>query len=354
MRTKIKILACLMISALFVGCLDVLEEPIPATTLPTELISGSPVITVEADTVATLSALPLEAGLVGEWKIISDNGNLCRIQSTTSPTSKIYGKFGQDYTLRWTVKNGEDSVHNDIQVRFLGIYTDPRDNQQYKLTKIGNQIWMAENFRYAANIADTLYYNKDANYGPTYGGLYTLPEALALAPQGWRLPNAADVALLVKTVQTQGRNTLVVPSVVGFNGKEATALKADTAGFAANMKWNPASAKGINYFGLNICPAGMSTFTKTDTKTVATNTTVTTSTFVFSGSQTGAYIWCADLTGDVPPRQQHLQMTSAAGFTSLTNTVVAPVITNTPSTGTPVTIKTVTTTYRRSVRYLKY
>lgn len=61
-------------------------------------------------------------------------------------------------------------------------WTDPRDGQSYQLTKVGDMIWMAENFRY--ELEGSLASEKNIEYGR----FYTWEQAITACPKGWHLP----------------------------------------------------------------------------------------------------------------------------------------------------------------------
>lgn len=94
----------------------------------------------------------------------------------------------------------------------LGQFIDSRDNHIYKTIKIGDQIWLAENFAYlprtcapdSVNCGVWIYNFKGSDLVDakntleykTYGALYNWEKAILLAPEGWHLPSDEEWKIL--------------------------------------------------------------------------------------------------------------------------------------------------------------
>lgn len=112
-----------------------------------------------------------------------------------------------------------------------GTFTDPRDGYTYKTIKIGNQVWMAENFQLKCH--DSM--STDSHYGK----LYTLGSALNAHPKGWHLPTLVEFEELENWI-----NSHTISSV-------ACALRAKT-----DWREYEDTPRGSDEFGFSALPAG--------------------------------------------------------------------------------------------------
>ena len=72
-----------------------------------------------------------------------------------------------------------------------GTFTDSRDNQSYKLVKIGNQVWMAQNLNFNTG-KDCWCYEETSDNCKLYGRLYSWDATLDACPEGWHLPSDTE------------------------------------------------------------------------------------------------------------------------------------------------------------------
>jgi len=123
-------------------------------------------------------------------------------------------------------------------------FTDPRDGQTYKTVKIGNQVWLAENFRY--NCDGSYAYDDDKKNVKSYGRLYTWEAAMNCAPKGWHLPTKEEFDQLESWVDAH------------TDGAVGTALKSTTDDWKDDEEYEDYedTPKGTDEFGFCALPAG--------------------------------------------------------------------------------------------------
>ncbi|ACX75203.1 putative lipoprotein [Fibrobacter succinogenes subsp. succinogenes S85] len=139
-----------------------------------------------------------------------------------------------------------------------GEMTDSRDGQVYKIVKIGEQVWMAQNLNYEA--ATSYCYNDGAEYCEKYGRLYTWAASVdksekecglgnecnlasgnirGICPDGWYLPSGADFETLIKAVGGEKGAGAKLKSLSGWR---------DDGGVSGN---------GTDTFGFSALPVGV-------------------------------------------------------------------------------------------------
>ncbi|MBR6855088.1 MAG: hypothetical protein IKN03_06805 [Fibrobacter sp.] len=104
-------------------------------------------------------------------------------------------------------------------------FKDPRDGHTYRIVKIGNHNWLAENLTYKTR--GSYCYNDDNENCHKYGRLYTWKAAMNACPTGWRLPDRKDWNFLSKYLGASKKN--------GFRVKQA----GQRICFGNNEMWSP-------------------------------------------------------------------------------------------------------------------
>jgi len=100
------------------------------------------------------------------------------------------------------------------------------DGNVYATIKIGEQWWMAENFKATRAADGTLLngvyaYDDNENNVAEYGRLYTNNAALNGAPNGWHLPTLQEWEILIAYLGNDAGTKLKVGGSSGFEGKLA-------------------------------------------------------------------------------------------------------------------------------------
>lgn len=121
-----------------------------------------------------------------------------------------------------------------------GTFTDSRDGTVYKTVQIGDQVWMAEYLRYAADGATLCYDNLEENC-TKYGMLYPAAPPTdsteeghiqSYCPDGWRLPSIDEFRAMAAVI---GPSYSIIKSTEG---------------------WSEDAGNGTNEYGLDIMPGG--------------------------------------------------------------------------------------------------
>ncbi len=160
--------------------------------------------------------------------------------------------------------NEDEEIANNIL--YAGLFTDSRDNHEYKWVKIGEQTWMAENLAYlpAVNCVkpDSTYlphyyiYGYDdtnvkiaittSNYN-MYGVLYDWKAAMKACPKGWHLPSDTEWKHLEKSLgMTQTQADDIFPA---YRGTDQGSKMKNTVGWINN-------GNGTNISGFSALPGG--------------------------------------------------------------------------------------------------
>ena len=102
-------------------------------------------------------------------------------------TITAYERYLRDFPSGRYISQAKESI-SKLQ---SGIFTDPRDGQEYRWVRIGEQVWMAENLNYATRSGSWCYDNQTGNCN-RYGRLYNWETARNVCPAGWHLPSDAE------------------------------------------------------------------------------------------------------------------------------------------------------------------
>jgi uncharacterized protein (TIGR02145 family) len=139
-----------------------------------------------------------------------DEKNPYEIRSNTNELSQYYeNEFVCNPDGRWSLvrmREIQSPVFEEIQ--------DKADGEHYKVMKIGDKQWMAENLRRKSNAFNkrndisysTCYDEKQSNCD-SYGLLYEWNAAAQLCPEGYKLPSISDVKALLHFYGGEGKES---------------------------------------------------------------------------------------------------------------------------------------------------
>ena len=214
------------------------------TPIPSDILLGDTNFEL-FDNTFILNGRELAKGLEGSWSVLESTDSYL-ITDSSDPKSEFKGSLLGQYKLRWTVSNGVEVKSADISIKIVG-FTDSRDGIKYKVVRVGNQFWMAENLKtqkyqngdlinngstvgdYSTETEPKYWfaYNDDLNNINDYGRLYTwyvVNDSRKICPVGWHIPSDSEWNLLgenlgMTPVQIQQIDD--ISNIVGGKIKEA-------------------------------------------------------------------------------------------------------------------------------------
>ena len=176
----------------------------------------------------------------------SNNSDDIESSDSEIPTS---GSSGDDNS------SGSESEHSSASIApgvTEGTFTDPRDGQKYKTTKIGNQVWFAQNLNYDTGDDNSRCPLDKESYCQKYGRLYTLPY-LGKCPQGWHIPYETEWDELIGYISLHNDGEGVGKSLKATTGwyEVGYTVKDESSG-----RSREAVATGDDLFRFSALPAG--------------------------------------------------------------------------------------------------
>lgn len=179
------------------------------------------------------------------------------------------------------LKNITPNKEDKDWVPEFGTLTDEEDENIYKTVKIGNQTWMAEDFRYEitkedeennlrgysikqawpfADESSKEWNNKQPQCKQKCRWYYSYETAEVLAPEGWRLPTEEDFLTLERFCREHSSNRAetTLKSIEGWMQQDFSSRRKAKVGFSEIYEdvINPIP-KGTDRFGMSIYPTGV-------------------------------------------------------------------------------------------------
>ena len=212
----------------------------------------------------------LVAGVVNTTaKYVCDDGEY-RIANETEVS---FGKGCTNYTDKDKISQSGVDYYCRAGKWIVGLL-DARDNQVYRVVKIGNQTWMAENLNYADSVKTPSLkgrqwcYNNNADNCAKYGRLYTWGAAMdsvktgcgynmycnlyetlpvqGICPDGWHVPSISEWDTLFNAV---GGSSVAGRALMSAEGWNSSYSFEDKYGFSALPAGD--SYRGESFDGLN-------------------------------------------------------------------------------------------------------
>lgn len=116
-------------------------------------------------------------------------------------------------------------------------FMDDRDGQTYRVARIGDQVWTAQNMNYETGYSSCI--GNDKSNCDKYGRFYTISELDDVCPSGWHVPDTAEWGKLKRAVGGDSVAGLMLKSKSGWvsgNGKDLYGFTALPVGKMSNRE----------------------------------------------------------------------------------------------------------------------
>ena len=248
----------LLVMALFVACSD---DDSDFATRPSDGSSSS--VCEDCDDGSSSSVTPKSSSSSKVPEPVE--GSSSSRHSGLDPKSSSKGDGGSEAAMTSSSAESSSSEYTrlpcDVETD-ENCFKDARDGQTYKMVKIGDQVWMAENLNY--EVDSSFCYNDSAEYCEKYGRLYRWAAAVGklesecgygyrcslpsgniqgVCPSGWHLPSKTE---WFDTVGGKSKVGKVLKSTSGWN---SSGNGTDAFGFSALPAGSRLSYGGFDYEG---------------------------------------------------------------------------------------------------------
>ncbi|MCQ2103061.1 MAG: TonB family protein [Fibrobacter sp.] len=153
----------------------------------------------------------------------------CLIDANDADENAFYLGEVDDVRRKVHPLEEKSQVVEDEFANGFSTMTDARDDKIYRIVKIGDHVWMAQNLDY--KVKESWCYNKKKSNCKKYGRLYSWDAAQEVCPTGWHLPTEPEFKDLLAAVGSS-------------DNARSMSLKASS--------W----ANGSDEFGFSAVPAG--------------------------------------------------------------------------------------------------
>jgi len=203
------------------------------------------VLKIKPDDINALLNRGLVYGIKGNHdRSIEDFEAVLRIDPNNQETKKYLAIAREKRGSKTSQPSANNNQQQQMANQGVSTIKDPRDNKTYRVVKIGNQVWMAENLNYNAS-GSKCYDNNSANCDK-YGRLYNWNTARIACPNGWHLPSNGEWQILVNLA---GGDNSAGKKLKATSGWKNNGNGTDALGFSALPGGNGYSVGSFLYVG---------------------------------------------------------------------------------------------------------